>query len=783
MGSPPRLAATWAIADLRRYGPADGKYVLEGGSRCGRAEGLHVLGVTGGQADVIHTAVEEAAQCRLQARRRLARKQDESPSGLSRRTVSRSCSRDSTITRSRESGLCRQSSLQWSACSSDDCDLSDPAAVASGDVITRPCGDGQSEFSAGSSGSDSAAGRRASAGSGGGSGFGSGVCGRSASGSGSGMRSPRAVRRCSADCACAVKISRSSLRRTGVLDGVGEEPRNAATPISPPPGPRFVDHVYEEPGEKPINGVVTSHRPITIQDTPHRPINAPHTSHSRPITDCGSSGRLVRTVAEVHDLDPALGGYDRPRPALPTTPGAGATRLSPEGISEHLYEDPGPAEGWYQTPRPCNVCQKRCTESRQADDGLYKIPACPCASCGGHGQAASGVLKPGSGGQQTSVALKPRVDGSGRMPVMNADTGEIEIPAPGDQLCPQIPSEQILDTGLYSQPTRPAYAVVDKSKRTYPLLPGLAPPPLPAAAPATEPSYANVAPPDGGPAYANCAPVNIGGGVVGSADIGGSTSTSCPPPLSKSTSATNIVATKDDATYVNCSPIQVQTSTSATNGATYVNCSPVSQPHHHHQQPLYANEPTTSLPPNNYLPMRPPCGPNRPTLGDDYLDMSGRPGRPAMRRSHSAECGQKMALRSASLGRRPMPSPKPERLRHLVVARGPGPVMEGRSSTLPGDSCSGVTSLVDSPVTSLAAGSTSPAIPPLQLSSSEAGLDDSQSQLSARSASSSSPRVALLSQKPRSGTEYQCLDRGRLLAQMSEPGPEGRSSRGCSVDI
>ncbi|KAF0303481.1 Protein Dok-7 [Amphibalanus amphitrite] len=115
----------------------------------------------------------------------------------------------------------------WSACSSDDCDLSDPAAAASSDVITRPCGDGQSEFSAGSSGSDSAAGRRASAGSGGGSGFGSGVCGRSVSGSGSGMRSPRAARRCSADCACAVKISRSSLRRTGVLDGVGEEPRNA----------------------------------------------------------------------------------------------------------------------------------------------------------------------------------------------------------------------------------------------------------------------------------------------------------------------------------------------------------------------------------------------------------------------------------------------------------------------------------------------------------------------------------------------------------------------------
>ena len=60
----------------RRYGPAEGKYVLEGGSRCGRAEGLYVLGVSGGQGEVIHSAVEEAAQCRLQARRRLVRRQD-----------------------------------------------------------------------------------------------------------------------------------------------------------------------------------------------------------------------------------------------------------------------------------------------------------------------------------------------------------------------------------------------------------------------------------------------------------------------------------------------------------------------------------------------------------------------------------------------------------------------------------------------------------------------------------------------------------------------------------
>ena len=201
-------------------------------------------------------------------------------------------------------------------------------------------------------------------------------------------------------------------------------------PISPPPGGRYVDHVYEEPGEKPINGCHTTHRPINSCNTPDRPITTHDASplrpittcdpSGRPITTCDPSGRVVHTVAEVHGCDPALAGYDRPRPALPAipsrsspspaSPSTSGSRLSPEGVSEHLYEDPGPSEGWYQTPRPCAVCRSRSQETGQEKEGVYRQPACPCPTCGGH--------------KEKEREVKHRVDGSGRMPVMNADTGE-----------------------------------------------------------------------------------------------------------------------------------------------------------------------------------------------------------------------------------------------------------------------------------------------------------------------------------------------------------------------
>ncbi|KAI4457243.1 protein dok-7 [Holotrichia oblita] len=42
-GVPPRVAGQWFISHLRRYGVVEGRFCFEGGSRCGKGEGLHVL--------------------------------------------------------------------------------------------------------------------------------------------------------------------------------------------------------------------------------------------------------------------------------------------------------------------------------------------------------------------------------------------------------------------------------------------------------------------------------------------------------------------------------------------------------------------------------------------------------------------------------------------------------------------------------------------------------------------------------------------------------------------
>ncbi|XP_054267010.1 protein Dok-7-like [Macrosteles quadrilineatus] len=42
-GVPPRLLGHWQIAQLRKYGVVNGRFCFEGGSQCGRGEGLHVL--------------------------------------------------------------------------------------------------------------------------------------------------------------------------------------------------------------------------------------------------------------------------------------------------------------------------------------------------------------------------------------------------------------------------------------------------------------------------------------------------------------------------------------------------------------------------------------------------------------------------------------------------------------------------------------------------------------------------------------------------------------------
>ncbi|GLH03645.1 Uncharacterized protein GBIM_09513 [Gryllus bimaculatus] len=69
-GVPPRLAGFWEIGQLRRYGVVEGRFCFEGGSRCGRGEGLHVC-VTD-QGEEITGTFQLAAQGKLAARRRPA---------------------------------------------------------------------------------------------------------------------------------------------------------------------------------------------------------------------------------------------------------------------------------------------------------------------------------------------------------------------------------------------------------------------------------------------------------------------------------------------------------------------------------------------------------------------------------------------------------------------------------------------------------------------------------------------------------------------------------------
>ncbi|CAK1555475.1 unnamed protein product [Leptosia nina] len=67
-GVPPRLLGVWEIAHLRRYGVIDGKFCFEGGSQCGKGEGLHVL-VSDQAADILRD-FELASRGQLSPKRR-----------------------------------------------------------------------------------------------------------------------------------------------------------------------------------------------------------------------------------------------------------------------------------------------------------------------------------------------------------------------------------------------------------------------------------------------------------------------------------------------------------------------------------------------------------------------------------------------------------------------------------------------------------------------------------------------------------------------------------------
>jgi len=67
-GVPPRLMGCWEITHLRRYGVVEGRFCFEGGSRCGKGEGLYVLVTDQGQE--ITKTLQLAAQGKLVSKRK-----------------------------------------------------------------------------------------------------------------------------------------------------------------------------------------------------------------------------------------------------------------------------------------------------------------------------------------------------------------------------------------------------------------------------------------------------------------------------------------------------------------------------------------------------------------------------------------------------------------------------------------------------------------------------------------------------------------------------------------
>ncbi|XP_072945009.1 uncharacterized protein [Epargyreus clarus] len=74
-GVPPRLLGVWEIAHLRRYGVVEGRFCFEGGSHCGKGEGLHVL-VTDQAADIARD-FDLASRGQLSPRRRPSARRNE----------------------------------------------------------------------------------------------------------------------------------------------------------------------------------------------------------------------------------------------------------------------------------------------------------------------------------------------------------------------------------------------------------------------------------------------------------------------------------------------------------------------------------------------------------------------------------------------------------------------------------------------------------------------------------------------------------------------------------
>lgn len=70
-GIPPKLVHTWDMVDLRRYGALEGsRFCFEGGSRCNKGEGVHVLRLDDPQE--LQRAFDSAAKGKLEGKRKSA---------------------------------------------------------------------------------------------------------------------------------------------------------------------------------------------------------------------------------------------------------------------------------------------------------------------------------------------------------------------------------------------------------------------------------------------------------------------------------------------------------------------------------------------------------------------------------------------------------------------------------------------------------------------------------------------------------------------------------------
>lgn len=68
-GVPPKLVHSWNMNDLRRFGSLEGgRFCFEGGSRCGKGEGIHILRLD--DPNDLQKAFEAAANCKLESKRK-----------------------------------------------------------------------------------------------------------------------------------------------------------------------------------------------------------------------------------------------------------------------------------------------------------------------------------------------------------------------------------------------------------------------------------------------------------------------------------------------------------------------------------------------------------------------------------------------------------------------------------------------------------------------------------------------------------------------------------------